>query len=95
MIVLDKRIARSPYSYFTFANIRGRAGRMLKHFVGRVYVFHDPPPANLPIVDIPILRQAKSAPTSLLLAVDEGERTESTQERLESIASQGTCLRQH
>ncbi|WP_273652244.1 DEAD/DEAH box helicase [Cellulomonas fimi] len=88
IIILDKNIARRAYSYFTFANIRGRAGRMLQHFVGTVYVFHDEPRGELPTIDVPVLTQSDAAPSSVLLDIDSAERTEQTQERLRPILEQ-------
>src|SRR5262249_15739777 len=43
VVVFDNTIARRKFDYFTFNNIRGRSGRMFEHFVGRVFLFHEPP----------------------------------------------------
>jgi hypothetical protein len=88
IIILDKKIANTAYDYFTFANIRGRAGRMLKHFVGKIYLFHKEPENMLPEVDMPGISQSDAAPDSLLLAIAESERTAATQERLREITEQ-------
>lgn len=50
--IADARIDRSPISYFTHENIKGRSGRMFRHFVGKVYLFHDPPPRDHTEVDL-------------------------------------------
>jgi hypothetical protein len=88
VIIVDKNIARRAYDYFTFANIRGRAGRMFKHFVGTVYLFHDSPQPVLPDVDFPGLTQSDLAPDSLLISVDEKDRTDHSRERLASVLDQ-------
>jgi hypothetical protein len=73
VIILDNRVARRQHDYFTFNNIKGRPGRMFQYFVGRVYLFHDPPQPILPIVDIPILSQSSAASDALLLQLDLAE----------------------
>jgi hypothetical protein len=88
ILILDKKIAQKAYDYFTFANIRGRGGRMLKHFVGKIFLFHPPPDAELPNIDIPGLSQSDGASDALLLAIDEPDRTTSTKERLKEILGQ-------
>ena len=42
VLIYDKRSTRN-YDFFTFSNIRGRAGRLGQHHVGQVYLFHKPP----------------------------------------------------
>lgn len=88
IIILDKKIAAKAYDYFTFANIRGRAGRMLKHFVGKIFLFHPEPEGRLPDIDFPVLTQSEAAPSSLLLSIEDEERTSRTRERLRSITEQ-------
>lgn len=82
VVVFDNRIARRRYDYFTFNNIRGRSGRMFRHFVGTVYLFHDPPQEELPYVDIPILSQPDDAPESLLLQLLDADLTDRSRERI-------------
>lgn len=43
VMIYDKTINRAAYDFFTFSNIRGRAGRLGQHHVGRVYLFHAAP----------------------------------------------------
>lgn len=88
IIILDNRIANSAYNYFTFANIKGRGGRMLKHFIGRIFMFNPPPAEVLPSIDMPGLSQSDSASESLLLSLDERDRTEHSQERLRDVLGQ-------
>jgi hypothetical protein len=53
VVVFDKKIGTTDFDFFDYGNIRGRSGRMAVHHVGRVYLFHDKPPEQLPEVDIP------------------------------------------
>lgn len=88
IIILDKTIGNSGYNYFTFANIKGRGGRMLKHFIGRIFLFNPPPIEVLPSIDIPGLSQSDGASESLLLSIDEEDRSEKTRERLREVIEQ-------
>lgn len=88
IIILDKTIGNAGYNYFTFANIRGRGGRMLKHFIGRIFLFNPPPVEMLPSIDIPGLSQSDGASDSLLLSIDEEDRSERTRERLREVIEQ-------
>lgn len=44
VMVYDRKIDGRNYDYFTFSNIRGRAGRLGQHHVGRVMLFENAPP---------------------------------------------------
>src|SRR5262249_55543114 len=88
IVVFDNRINRTPIDLFTFNNIRGRSGRMMQHFVGRMYVFHDPPESGLPEVDVPVITQPPSAPESLLIQIEDEDLTEASRERLRRFAEQ-------
>lgn len=67
VIIYDSKLNRKPLNFFTFNNIRGRSGRMFRHFVGNVYVFDAPPQEELPFVDMPAINPGESTPSSLLI----------------------------
>lgn len=90
MIILDNVIGRQKYDFFTFNNIKGRSGRMFHHFVGRVYVFHQPPQEELPLVDFPLLTQGDSTPESLLIQLEKEDLKEQSKKRLSRIFEQST-----
>lgn len=46
-----------PIDYFDFSNIRGRAGRLMKHYEGNFYILNPQPPMELTLVDIPFFDQ--------------------------------------
>lgn len=82
VLVLDNKIATKKYDYFTYSNIRGRSGRMLRHFVGRVVIFNpEPQPAPL-TVDIPVLSQPTDANEEILIQLPDGELTEQSRQRM-------------
>ena len=43
--------------YFDYSNIRGRAGRLMKHYIGHIYNFVEPPKYKKLIIDIPFYEQ--------------------------------------
>lgn len=88
IIIYDNKVATKKFDQFTFNNIKGRAGRMLKHFVGHVYVLHREPDPELPIVDIPSITQPDSAPDSLLIQLDHSDLSERSEEQLRYLHAQ-------
>lgn len=48
---------KKAIDYFDYCNIKGRAGRMMVHFVGNIYNFNEPPKAEKTVVDIPFFEQ--------------------------------------
>lgn len=88
VIVFDNTIARRRYDYFTFNNIRGRSGRMFQHFIGHVYLFHEPPQKELPFVDMPAFTQGDATPKSLLVQIDDADLSEGSRRRLHGVRGQ-------
>lgn len=89
VIVFDNKIANKKYDFFTFSNIRGRSGRMFQHFVGNVYIFHEPPQKELPIVDIPLFSQnVANTKESLLIYLDKEDMTKDSWSRVEKYHMQ-------
>lgn len=56
VLIYDKHISTHKLDRFTFDNIKGRAGRMFRHFVGKVYLFNAAPEPIYETLDIPLLR---------------------------------------
>lgn len=91
VLIYDNSIANREIDYFTFNNIKGRSGRMFQHFVGRVYLFAEPPQEQLPFVDFPFFSQSPTTPTSLLVQMDPPDLTQSSQDRVRDYV-QGRVL---
>jgi hypothetical protein len=85
VIVFDNEIAKQKIDFFEYSNIKGRSGRMFQHFVGRVFVFHDPPTEELPFVELPVVTQQESTPTSLLMHLDAEDLTTTSRHRLDTV----------
>jgi hypothetical protein len=88
IIILDDTIGKQKYDFFTFNNIRGRSGRMFHHFVGKVYLFNQPPQEELPFVDFPLYTQGLATPDSLLIQLDESDLKDSSKNRLGDVLEQ-------
>lgn len=88
VIIYDNKIARSKFDYFTFNNICDRSGRMFSHFIGNIYLFHEPPLAELPLVDFPIFSQTEDVPEKLLINIDEEDLKENSKLKLKKYIEQ-------
>ncbi len=71
---------RVNIDYFDYCNIKGRAGRMMMHFVGNIYNFNKPPQPEQTIVDIPFYEQENVSDEILInLNIDEMKYPEKEQ----------------
>lgn len=88
VVIYDNKVASKNVDFFTFNNIKGRCGRMFEHFVGRVFLFDDPPQQELPFVDFPLFKQDADTPESLLMQISQEDLSESAKERMKWITDQ-------
>ena len=88
VIIFDNKIAKDKFDYFTFNNICGRSGRMFSHFIGNIYLFHEPPPAKLPLVDFPIFSQNDNVPEKLLINLADEDLKDNSKEKLQKYNEQ-------
>ena len=88
VIIYDNKLNRKALDIFTFNNIRGRSGRMFRHFVGHVYVFDAPPQEKLPFVDMPAINPTKTTPGSLLIQLSENEVPDFLRAKVDKLLNQ-------
>ena len=88
MIVYDRRLNRSTFNSFTFKNIAGRAGRMGKYFVGKVYLLEEQPDETELVVKLPIENQTEDSPMALILELPEEDLAPVSRERVEKLKKQ-------
>jgi len=88
VVVYDNKLNNNLLDFFTFNNIRGRSGRMFRHFIGHVYVFEAPPQEELPFVDIPAINPTETTPGSLLIQLSRNEIPESLQGKVDAYLKQ-------
>lgn len=70
VIIYDRRLNTSTFDYFTYKNISGRAGRMNKYFIGKVFMLEAPPLEQGLTVEYPIGHQNESSPMGLLMQLE-------------------------
>ena len=84
VIIYDNRDGIYGIDKFTHGNIKGRAGRMGVHFVGKVYCFEAIPEDTLnQEVDIPLGTQDETTPLNLLVGVQPEHLSEYSQGRFD------------
>ena len=88
VVIYDNKISKKPIDYFTYRNIQGRSGRMFRHFVGTVHLFHEPPQPDLLDVDFPVFSQTDSASDGLLVQLNEEDLGENSVRRIDRLKSQ-------
>lgn len=87
VLIYDKTIANRNYDFFTFSNIRGRAGRLGQHHVGKVYLFHRPPGQEDIGVNAPLFGELDEAPDELVVHIDEADATPTVSGRVREMAT--------
>lgn len=83
VIIYDRRLKGSNFDYFTFKNISGRAGRMNKYFIGKVFMLEAPPAEKGLTVEYPIGHQSESSPMGLLMQLENEYLTDISRGRLQ------------
>jgi len=86
VLIYDKTIANRPYDFFTFSNIRGRAGRLGKHHVGQVYLFHEPPVREDVEVEAPLFGDPDDAPDEYVVHMDDEDVSPAVSDRVADMA---------
>lgn len=89
VIIYDNKVANEKFDFFTFNNICGRSGRMFQHFIGKVFLFHEPPTEELPLVDFPLFSQTDEVPEKLLMQMDNDDLNDKSRERMKNLAQNG------
>lgn len=72
VVYYDNKIGPNNIDYFDYSNIRGRAGRLMEHYVGRIINLHRPPEKEDTYVEFPFFEQDPIA-SEVLVNLDENE----------------------
>lgn len=83
VIIYDRRLKNSTFDYFTYKNISGRAGRMNKYFIGKVFMLEAPPLEQGLTVEYPIGHQDENSPMGLLMQLENEYLTDISRSRLQ------------
>jgi len=70
VIYYDNKIGPKNIDYFDYSNIRGRAGRLMEHYVGKIINLKKPPEVETTKIDFPFFKQNPIS-TEILINLDE------------------------
>ena len=76
VMIYDKKINKRNYDFFTFSNIRGRAGRLGQHYVGQVMIFNDVPEYTELEVCPTMFSDDDSLPDEYIVHIDKPDRSQ-------------------
>jgi DEAD/DEAH box helicase len=85
VLIYDKTINREQYDFFTYSNIRGRAGRLGQHHVGRVFLFHSPPDREDVDVSPPLFGDLDGAPDELVVHIADEDANDAVSARIDQL----------
>lgn len=86
VLIYDKTIAKSNYDYFTYSNIRGRAGRLGQHHVGQVFLFHPMPGAEDVEITAPLFGDLDDVPDEFVVHISDEDSTPAISDRLVELS---------
>lgn len=84
IVYFDSKKGPKDVDYFDYSNIKGRAGRMMVHFVGNIYNFNPPPEKEQIIIDIPFFQQ-DPIKDEILIQLDDAEVKNKESEQYKAI----------
>lgn len=86
VVIFDEKKGPHNLDFFDYCNIKGRAGRMMVHYMGRVFSFIDTPHEERIVVDIPFFEQNKDILTNeILVNIPEKDVKPAVRERYDKI----------
>lgn len=86
VVIFDEKKGTNELDFFDYSNIKGRSGRMMEHYVGKVYNFINIPKEEKIVVDIPFYEQNKDLITDeILVNIPEKDVKPQVRERYDKI----------
>ena len=86
VVIFDEKKGTNELDFFDYSNIKGRSGRMMEHYVGKVYNFINIPKEEKIVVDIPFYEQNKNLITDeILVNIPEKDVKPQVRERYDKI----------
>ena len=93
VVIFDEKKGTNELDFFDYSNIKGRSGRMMEHYVGKVYNFINIPKEEKIVVDIPFYEQNKDLITDeILVNIPEKDVKPQVRERYDKIYEISSCL---
>ena len=72
VVYFDNKKGKEDIVFFDYSNIKGRSGRLMKHYVGRIFYYNKPPEREKITVRIPIFDQI-DAKAEVLINIPDSE----------------------
>ncbi|WP_170324568.1 DEAD/DEAH box helicase [Ruegeria arenilitoris] len=88
VMIFDKKIANESYDFFTFSNIRGRAGRLGQHHVGKVMVFNEVPEQDELEVSPILFEDDEDLPDEYIVHIEKPDRSQRSDSRYDYFQDQ-------
>lgn len=86
VFIYDRNISTTKLDRFTFDNIKGRAGRMFKHNIGKVFLYNAPPDQAQFDVRVPLFGADELMAPELLLQLQDDALTPIARRRKRAIS---------
>lgn len=86
VFIYDRNISTTKLDRFTFDNIKGRAGRMFRHKIGKVFLYNPPPEQAQFEVRVPLFNADELMAPELLLQLQDDILTPVARRRKRTIA---------
>jgi|TARA_R100001143_G_scaffold23196_1_gene24058 hypothetical protein len=85
VLIFDKNINKAPYDFFTYSNIKGRAGRLGQHHVGKVFLFNEAPEHEEMQVSPTLFADEESVPLDYIVQLEEQPARKATDDRVTAV----------
>ena len=85
VVIFDDNKGGNKLDYFDFCNIKGRAGRMMEHFIGYLYNFIETPPYQALSIDIPFCDQQEDITSEVLVNIEEKDVLQHNKKRYKKL----------
>lgn len=69
VVIFSETKGRKKLDYFDYCNIKGRAGRLMEHYVGRIYTFNGEPVQHELNIDMPFSDQREDLKDEVLVNI--------------------------
>lgn len=87
VVIFENKKGKAKITHFDYKNICGRAGRMRRYFVGKVYSFHTPPKQSSMHVDFPWFTQDSST-EEVLIQLDYSDLKDHARHKIQDYMNQ-------
>ncbi len=88
IIIFDSTKGGKPIDFFDYSNIKGRSGRMMIHYIGKIYNFKAPPEQEKITIDIPFFEQSenpKEFSPEIEIVIDDSDIKNKNREQYEKL----------